>query len=986
MKKNKLFVSSSLLISFFIICVGTVLVFSLLSEIQIKSAAQRQQSNSLARLKNVEVLLRNNQSEAIENWMAFTEATDHKMDTAALGINRTDLSLADLLNLSRTAGFNSMALYSKDRKLIEGTPCPSEEVLEILFSGEKSMMDAQEDQFTLWLCRKLADRRYLIASKECTNFYLTQQQLGGIKSSAEEYDIGQNGFMLILDRQFGTVVYAPDDFSAARIGTAFSLDTSDPYFTGIDDEKYAYAVYDGSLYTFIALVPWSEIQSGVTSMVALLTSLFVVVVVSITLYTLFVAMDLERKKVKSAAAKAKPVHVFGLTIDRYLYYKARNVILMAFVSLFAVGVYAQMLTALSDQHFSSLQNLQNLDDLLKSNDTRITELSQQFSQDYTERAQEIALLLKKNHSLLKRNNIVRLANSQGVKTLYVFDSNGHTEVTNDVYDDFTLSDNPADQSYEFWSVIRGYQEVLVQNPQEDNTNERRMMQYIGVRRQDVQGMVQVGTTTEMFTQRLSSTRLSQVLSRGTVENNGFLFAVNRDTETLEYWPDSRSVGRQVSTVGLSAAALADNYSGWQRLDGQEYYINTLLHNNTFLMVAVPRASVYRDVVQASALVTLVTILVSLVVISLLAALFLIFGLSRQRSSRRSRFFTILRGDREQSVQNVTSRWSGTMARFSELEAEQKLGRIITIMLVMICAFMYLLRSFSTQWALSPLLNHIFSRSWERSPNIFALSYVFIIILEVYLAVLILRMFINWFSMGQGTRSETVARLLQNFIKYAATICAVLYSLQFLGVDSGTVLTGSGILALGVSLGAQSLVSDILAGIFIVFEGEFRVGDVITVGDFYGIVAEIGIRTTKVECKGNVKIFRNSQISGVLNMTQQNSLAFCFFDVAYEEDLERIERIMEVELPTWPKKIPELLKAPTFAGVSALAASGVTLRIDGTCTEEDRFTVERKLNREVKLLCDAYHIDIPFPQVTVHQASETVREDTLEPNPAKYKTT
>lgn len=979
MKKNKIFMICALILSVMIICAGTVMVFSLLSDIQTQTAAQRQQSNSLARLQNAEELLRNNQTEAIENWLAFTTAMDNKMDTAALGINRTDLNMAELMNLSRTAGFNSLAIYSKDGKFLEGTICPYEDVLEVLFDGSQSTLDVHDDQFTLWLCRKLADRRYLVASRVCTDFYLTQQSMGGVKTSAEQYSIGKNGFMLILNKQFKTVVYSPDDFSPARIGAEFELDTSDSYFTTIDDVRYAYAVYDGELYTFIALVPWSEINTGVMFMVSLLTSLFLVVVISITLYILFVSIDLENQGAASKNAPKKQIfRIFGLKINRYFYYKARNVILLALVSLFAVSVYAQMLTTLSDQHFSSLQNLRSVDDLLKDNDSRIAELSQQFAQDYTERAQEIALLLKKNHSLLKRSNVVRLANAQGVKTLYIFDGNGHTEVTNDVYDDFTLSDNPDDQSYAFWSIIRGYQEVLVQEPQSDNTMEHRMMQYTGVRRQDAQGMVQVGTTPEMFSQRLAHTRLSQVLSKVSIENNGFLFAVNRDTEELEFWPDSRSMGRNVSTVGLTSAALKDNYSGWQRLDGQEYYVNTLLHNNTYLVVAVPLTTIYSNVMQTSALVTVVSNLISLVVVLLLSALFRCLGHSDEEGSRNSPFFTIIRGNRTQTVQDVTSRWNGTVVRFNELGAEQKLGRIISFMLVMIGASLLVYRYISERWALSPLLNHIFSQNWERSLNIFSLSYSFIVLLDVYLAVLVLRLSINWFSMGQGSRSETVARLLQNFAKYAATIGSVLYCLQFLGVDSSTVLTGSGILALGVSLGAQSLVSDILAGIFIVFEGEFRVGDIITVGDFRGIVAEIGIRTTKVDQYGNMKIFRNSEISGVLNMTQQSSYAYCFFDVAYEEDLERIERILAVELPTWPQRIPELLKTPDFAGVAELAASGVTLRIDGTCSEADRLSVIRKMNREAKIMCDNYHIDIPFPQVTVHQASETAREDTIDP--------
>ena len=85
--------------------------------------------------------------------------------------------------------------------------------------------------------------------------------------------------------------------------------------------------------------------------------------------------------------------------------------------------------------------------------------------------------------------------------------------------------------------------------------------------------------------------------------------------------------------------------------------------------------------------------------------------------------------------------------------------------------------------------------------------------------------------------------------------------------------GAGVLALIIGLGSQSLVADILAGIFIVFEGEFQVGDIVIIDGWRGEVKEIGIRTTKlVDVGGNIKIVNNSEIKTIINQTQELSLA------------------------------------------------------------------------------------------------------------------
>ena len=217
------------------------------------------------------------------------------------------------------------------------------------------------------------------------------------------------------------------------------------------------------------------------------------------------------------------------------------------------------------------------------------------------------------------------------------------------------------------------------------------------------------------------------------------------------------------------------------------------------------------------------------------------------------------------------------------------------------------------------------------------------------------------------RSITVSALVCNLINWVSAIIAVIIVLSNFGVDTTAIITGAGVLTLVVGLGMQSLISDIVAGLFIVFENEFNVGDIITIGDFYGEVVSIGIRTTKVKCLGNTKIFNNSEIKGVLNHTTDESRVKTLIDVEYGERLPEIEKIIREHVGEL--QIEGAIDPVSYDGVAELGASGVTLQFTCHCKEQDYYAVGRALNGAVKNMFDEYGIGIPFPQVVVHQSDK-----------------
>lgn len=219
--------------------------------------------------------------------------------------------------------------------------------------------------------------------------------------------------------------------------------------------------------------------------------------------------------------------------------------------------------------------------------------------------------------------------------------------------------------------------------------------------------------------------------------------------------------------------------------------------------------------------------------------------------------------------------------------------------------------------------------------------------------------------GKGRSAQTLVRSALN---YVTTLITIFWCLSALGVNVSTLVAGAGILALAISFGAQSLIEDVVTGIFLVFEDQFNVGDYIEVDGFRGTVENIGIRVTTVKGPGsNFKIINNSNIRNILNRSQQTSIATTLVSVAYKEDIEKVEKVFEDLFTKIKEKYPDVfLEAPENFGVDELGDNGVVFKIGASINEKDLFRAPRIMNREIKIAFDKAGVEIPFPQVTLHQ--------------------
>lgn len=264
---------------------------------------------------------------------------------------------------------------------------------------------------------------------------------------------------------------------------------------------------------------------------------------------------------------------------------------------------------------------------------------------------------------------------------------------------------------------------------------------------------------------------------------------------------------------------------------------------------------------------------------------------------------------------------------------------------------------------APAGQKVLDAMWQAIPSIFKTIEIFFISILVMVVV----QFLLHHIVSKTKGGMTAVKLISSFLKYIVAIVAILWVLTAWGVDTKTLIASAGIMGLVIGLGAQSLIADIIAGMFTVFEGEYQVGDIVVIDGWRGTVEEIGIRTTKiVDAGGNVKIINNSEISSVVNQTQALSAVSTVMSIEYGESLQRVELVIRDNLDRIRDDIPQIVEGPYYKGVKELGPSSVDLLFITNCKEEDYFVVQRAMNRELKLLFDANDINIPYPQIVLNR--------------------
>lgn len=215
------------------------------------------------------------------------------------------------------------------------------------------------------------------------------------------------------------------------------------------------------------------------------------------------------------------------------------------------------------------------------------------------------------------------------------------------------------------------------------------------------------------------------------------------------------------------------------------------------------------------------------------------------------------------------------------------------------------------------------------------------------------------------KSKTINGLINNLIKYFIIIIDIVMILEIFGIDTKTLIASLGVVGFVVGLAVQDTLKDFVAGMSIILENQYRVGDTITIKGFRGEVISLGIKSTKIKAyTGEVMIVPNHLIEEVVNHSLDKSLAVVDIPVSYDTDLKKLESILSNLFSKL--SIDGITGDIKILGLESYDDSSISYRVVVDTIPMKHYQVERELKRAIKLELDKSGIEIPFPQVVVHK--------------------
>ena len=227
--------------------------------------------------------------------------------------------------------------------------------------------------------------------------------------------------------------------------------------------------------------------------------------------------------------------------------------------------------------------------------------------------------------------------------------------------------------------------------------------------------------------------------------------------------------------------------------------------------------------------------------------------------------------------------------------------------------------------------------------------------------------------GEKRREDTLIHISEGAIRVSLIIIAFLMILQETGLEIGPILAGAGIVGLAVGFGAQYLIRDIITGLFIILENQYRIGDVIKIEEAEGTVEYITLRmTTLRDLNGTVHHIPHGEIKRVSNLSKKFARINLNIGISYSANLEHVIKVINQtgdELAKDPRFTDSIITAPKFLRVNEFTESAIIIKIMGDTKPLMQWEITGELRKQLKIAFDREGIEFPFPQMVIHNAKE-----------------
>ena len=587
-----------------------------------------------------------------------------------------------------------------------------------------------------------------------------------------------------------------------------------------------------------------------------------------------------------------------------------SLILFSMIVTFIFNTHYLELSVYSMQNVLSSKNLEILSENIEAcekDKKTFTGLIENYTKEIGYTLSDMFVI---NSDLCSHEQLKEFADRCYIKEISVYDREGILVTSSGDYCGYELTKNEKDPAFAVRSVLTDDKEYAFVDYGDGSG--RFLM---AIKRKDAPGAICLKYENEKVGDMLKLYSKEEAI-RNTDFGNATTYFVKLDEgSTYVIRPYSTTIS--ASGIKLPEELEQDNYSGLVELNGVKSYVNSKTGPGILIVSAAPCNDL--DDMMGISIISI------LIVFGLLMLLLL---------------FVSAQGVKECEPDNSEEEPDSSENKASLFANDFFRTMIKYEFLVLIIGYAFML--FKKTAGSQTMLEFIMEGKWDKGINLFSINASIIVAVTTFVILFLIKSLLTFIGSSIGARGKTVSSIAISFIQFLGLFFIILHTLYQFGVNTTALVASAGIAGLVIGIAAKDIFGDLIAGLFLIFEGNIKVGDFIRFKDFRGEVSEIGARVTVIKRYHRKLIVNNSDLKQYYRLSDEPGSAWVEIDVAADEDIDRIRMIIEDSAEWYQSRIPTLKKGPLFLNVSHFDSSGITICLCGICTDERSSSTKRKL--------------------------------------------
>lgn len=643
------------------------------------------------------------------------------------------------------------------------------------------------------------------------------------------------------------------------------------------------------------------------------------------------------------------------------------------VTVFVCTAVFQTLDAIHEESITGAKRISRLFEYVgKTVSERVADEKQREEKIFTDHGKRIASLIARDPEAVSRKQLQEYSSLSGIDYIMLFDPDGNEIVSSADYVGFTMDEGLGENSADFRRLLKGIPTIIHQTSFDPVTELER--QFIGVRvsLDKTYGADKYGALIMAINPNMGSINEIDILSQFHFLDHSkrLYFYTDQGTGEILHASDNTLVGKTAMECGLSERSLLDGYTDFVVFNGINSYVTTVKQETGNFFYIFPDTELF-----SSTLPMAFSALAGYLITALILGSFCMKGYNDDAFEKMAD--NEKQPEEDKNSNKTENAESVDLFDFSKLPVsknrsdirwedktpDSQVGAILKIDILLLVILPLLV--YVSKYGDSALFRFIMSGNWVRGVNLFAFCAIMVISIVGVLVLMLSGGLLSLVAGFTGRSGETACRMVYSLVYYLVFAVILYYIFEYLGFPMSTYIASLGTISLALSIGARDMIADMLAGVLIILERQFLVGDIVEVDGTRGEVLEIGVRSTRLlESSNDIRFITNSNIRSIVNKSIRISSNTTEFTLVTRQKLEQIEELLTRELPIIGKKSDILVSGPEFFGIVKVSGSGksddqktVTVCIGYKCHERDSDEAKGFVTREFCLLCEREEIGL-----------------------------